>query len=132
MAIKFAASKPQEAPTAKILKPGEYEFEVIDAKEKVLEKDGAKLKAGTPLIELKLRVADEATVYDNLFFADVTFWKVDALLKSIGKHPGDGEVIEIDAFDMIGEKGTVRIKTGKTQGGQPRNEVDAYTWDDGK
>jgi hypothetical protein len=129
MAIKFAAGTPQEAPTATILKPGEYEFEVIDAKEKALEKDGAKLKAGTPLIELKLRVNGEATVFDNLFFADATFWKVDAFLKSINKHPGDGEVVEIDCFELIGEKGSVRIKTGKTQGGQPRNEVDAYTWD---
>ena len=129
MAIKFAAGAPKEAPQGVILKPGEYEFVILDATESKLEKDGPKLKAGTPKVELKLRVNDEATVFDNLFFDTATFWKVDALLKSVGKHPGEGEIVEIDAFDLCGEKGTVRIKTGKTQGGQPRNEVDSYTWD---
>lgn len=129
MPITFAASAPQEAPSSTILKPGEYPFEIINATESALAKDGPSLKEGTPKIELKLRVNDEATVFDNIFFASQTFWKVDALLKSIGKHPGEGEVVEIDAFDLTGEKGTVRIKTGKTQGGQPRNEVDSYTWD---
>lgn len=130
MPIQFTAQKPQEAPTPTILKPGIYPFEIIDAKESKLDKDGPKLKAGTPKIKLKIRVNEEATVFDNLFFAEATFWKVDTLLKSIGKHPGEGELIEVDAFELCGEKGTVRIKTGKTQGEQPRNEVDAYTWDD--
>lgn len=129
MAITFAAGAPKEAGPSLILKPGEYEFEIIDAQESKLENDGPKLKAGTPKIELKLRVNGEATVYDNVFFAESTFWKIDALLKSVGKHPGEGEVVEIDAFDLCGEKGTVRIKTGKTQGGQPKNEIDSYTWD---
>lgn len=129
MAIQFAAGAPKEASKGVILKPGEYEFIILDATESKLENDGPKLKAGTPKIELKLRVNDEATVFDNVFFAEATFWKIDALLKSVGKHPGEGEVIEIDAFDLCGEKGTVRIKTGKTQGGQPKNEVESYTWD---
>lgn len=133
MPVKFKAGAPTESTGGIILKPGEYSFEIIDAKEKVMEKDGPKLKKGTPQIELKLRVEGpddtQATVFDNLYFADSTFWKVDALLKSIGKHPGEGEDIEVDAFELCGEKGSVRIKTGKTQGGQPRNEVDAYTWD---
>lgn len=132
MPIAFKADTPKDAPKAAILKPGEYSFEIMDATEGKMEKDGSKLKAGTPKIELKLRIDTgdgEVTVYDNLYFAEATFWKVDALLKSIGKHPGEGENIEIDAFELCSEKGTCRIKTGKTQGGNPKNEVEAYTWE---
>lgn len=128
MPITFAAQEPKEAPANAVLKPGEYSFEIIDAKESKTENDTMKLRAGTPKIELKLRVNNEVNVYDNLYFAQSTFWKIDALLKSIDKHPGEGEVVEIDAFDLVGERGTVRIKTGKTNAGNPRNEVDAYTW----
>ena len=128
MAITHGASEPKEM-EIKILKPGEYPFEVIDATEGKTAQDGPKLKAGTPKIELKIRVNDEATVYDNLFFHPNTNWKVDAFLKAIGQHPGEGQEVEIDAFDLVGEKGMVRIKTGKTNAGNPRNEVDSYTWE---
>lgn len=131
MAIKFMAEKPK-APEFKVLKAGEYPFEIIDAKEGVTEKDGAKLPKGTPKIELKLKVNDEVTIFDNLFFASQTFWKVDALLAAIGKHPGEGKDIEIEAWELVGEKGRVRVKVGKTQGGQDRNEVDAYIFDEVK
>lgn len=133
MPIAFQTGTPKEGGNAIILKPGEYSFEVVDAKEKELEKDGQKLKKGTPFIELKLRVDgpndQQATVFDNLFFTESSYWKIDAFLKSIGKHPGEGQTIEVDAFDICGERGSVRIKTGKTQGGNPRNEVESYTWD---
>lgn len=132
MAIPFSADKPKTAPDYKVLEPGEYPFEIIDAKEGKTDKDGPKLKAGTPKIELKLRVNDEVTVYDNLFFSTSTFWKVDALLAAIGKHPGEGKDIEIEAWELIGDKGRVRIKTGKTAGGQPRNEVEGYVFDEVK
>lgn len=131
MAIAFTAEKPK-TPEYKVLAPGEYPFEIIDAKETKTDKDGPKLKAGTPKIELKLRVNDEVTVFDNLFFSASTFWKVDALLAAIGKHPGAGKDIEIEAWELLQEKGRVRIKKGKTQGGQDRNEVEGYVFDEVK
>lgn len=128
MAITHGAQEPKEQ-EYKVLEPGEYPFEVVDATEGKTANDGPKLKAGTPKIELKLRVNDEATVYDNLFFSTNTNWKVDAFLKCIGIHPGEGNEIEVDAFDLIGAKGLVKIKKGKTQAGNPRNEVDAFVWE---
>lgn len=132
MAVIFAAREPKEGSFA-VLPKGEYSFEILNAEEKVMDKDGASLKKGTQLFELKLRFDGPndttATVFDRLYFAEKTFWKVDHLLKSIGKHPGAGENVELDAFDLCGERGTARLKVGKTQGGQDRNEVDAYTWE---
>ncbi|SKA94791.1 hypothetical protein SAMN02745166_02206 [Prosthecobacter debontii] len=128
MPITFAAQEPRDTIPV-LLEPGEYDFEIVDAREGRTDRDSLKLKAGTPKLDLKLRIAGQVHVYDHLFFAQTTYWKIDHLLKSIGKHPGDGEVIELDAFDLIGERGLARIKLGKsTSTGQPRNEVDAYVW----
>jgi len=130
MPITFAAQEPREATPTTLLEPGDYDFEITDAKEGRTERDTLRLKAGTPKLDLKLRIAGQVNIYDHLYFAQSTYWKIDHLLKSIGKHPGEGEVIELDAFDLIGERGTVRLKIGKsTSTGQARNEVDAYTWD---
>ena len=128
MAITHGASEPKEQ-EYKVLEPGEYPVEVVDATEGKTAQDGPKLKAGTPKIDLKLRVNDEATVYDNLFFSTNTNWKVDAFLKSIGTHPGEGNEIEIDAFDLVGARGMVRVTKGKTKAGQPKNEVGGYIWE---
>lgn len=128
MPITFAAQEPREPATAALLEPGDYDFEIIDAREGRTERDSLKLKANTPKLDIKLRIAGQVSVYDHLYFAQSTYWKIDHLLKSIGKHPGDGEVIELDAFDLMGERGTLRLRIGKNASGQPRNEVDAYTW----
>lgn len=128
MPITFAAQEPREATPGALLEPGDYDFEIIDAKEGRTERDSLKLKANTPKLDIKLRIAGQVSVYDHLYFAQSTYWKIDHLLKSIGKHPGDGEVIELDAYDLISERGTLRLRIGKSSTGQLRNEVDAYTW----
>ena len=128
MAIQFAQGTPT-AHSFKLLPKGNYPFEVLDAKEKALDKDGAKLKKGTQFIELKIKVNDEVTIFDNLFFDASTFWKIDAFLKSIGMHTGDGEVITIDCFDLCGEKGFADLKVGKNGRGEDRNEIGGYTWE---
>jgi hypothetical protein len=130
MAITFAASTPKAA-SFTIFPKGEYPFKIIDAKEGKMPKDGARLKAGTQFIELKLRFSnaagEEITIFDNLYFDASTFWKIDAMLKCIGKHPGDGEVMEIDIFELIDEGGTAMLKVGKNNRNEERNEVAAYT-----
>ncbi|CAB4163212.1 hypothetical protein UFOVP813_7 [uncultured Caudovirales phage] len=134
MAITFAASAPK-AHSFLIFPKGNYPFGIVDAKEGKLAKDGARLKAGTQFIELKIKVTnpktdETVTIFDNLYFDGSTFWKVDAMLKAIGKHPGEGEVIEIDCFDLIGEAGFADIKIGKNNRQEERNEVAAYTWEE--
>lgn len=133
MAISFSAGTPKAA-TFVILPKGNYPFEIVDAKEGKMDKDGSSLPKGTQFIELTLKITNPATeetvkVYDNLYFHSKTAWKIDALLKAIGKHPGEGEVIEIDCFDLIGSEGNADIKVGKNNRGDERNEVNGFTWD---
>lgn len=131
MAITFTAGAPKAA-SFTIFPKGEYPFKIIDAKEGKLQKDGARLKKGTPFIELKLRftndAGEEVTVFDNLYFDTSTFWKIDSMLKAIGKHPGEGEMVEIDVFELIDEGGIALLKVGKNGRNEDRNEVSAYTW----
>jgi hypothetical protein len=118
----YTTGKPQQGGAQPLLPVGEeLTFRVIDAKE-------TRSQAGNSMIELKLRVNDEATVYDNLVFTEKAFWKVDQFLRAVGSHPGEGKDIEMTAEECIDMKGTLKIKHGKTLGGNPKNEVDAYTW----
>lgn len=139
MAISFSAGTPKAA-TFVILPKGNYPFEIVDAKEGKMDKDGNSLPKGTQFIELTLKITNPATeetvkVYDNLYFHTKTAWKVDSLLKAIGKHPGEGELIEIDCFDLIGYEGRADIKVekklrkGSTSEYFERNEVNGFTWD---
>lgn len=116
----YKAGNP-ESKASTLLEAGEYPFEVADAKEKTA-------KSGNAMIELRLKVGDDhpATVFDNLVFTPNAFWKIDQFLKAIGKHPGEGEDIDVEPFDLIGEKGTCKIKVGKNQSGDPKNEIEAY------
>jgi hypothetical protein len=119
----YTTGKPEQGGGSQPLLPvgEELPFSVIDAKETTS-------KAGNSMIELKMRVNDEATVYDNLVFTEKAFWKVDQFLRAVGAHPGEGKDIGMTAEECIGMKGTLKIKHGKTLGGNPKNEVDAYTW----
>lgn len=120
----FKTDEPKQGGARVILKPGEYGFTVVDATEKVAK------STGNPMIELKLRVNDEAVVYDNLVFTPKAFWKIDQFLKSVKAHPGPGHESNIEADDCLGLEGTCNIKTEKDQGGNDRNVVDAYTWEE--
>lgn len=118
----FTTGQPQQGGTI-ILAPGEYPFEVTNCEAKTS-------KAGNPMFELKLRVGDKASVYDNLVFTQAAFWKIDQFLRAVGAHPGEGQSIDLEADDCIGHKGRVKIRTGKTASGNDRNEVESYTWED--
>jgi hypothetical protein len=138
----IVASKPEQR-IFQPAKPGDYSFEIVDYKAGKLDKPTAKLEAGTEFVEIKLLISDgdrDVKVRDKFFFASSTQWRLDHLLKAIGKHPGEDEVVAIcgDEFSddytdgavaLIGEKGRVTIGLSKDKAW---NEVKAYIWDEEK
>lgn len=126
MAYKYTAGKPEQK-TFGPLKPGEYNFQVAEAtQERSLSKN--------KMIKLKLRVLNEdgtlgKTVYDYLVFTENSFFKIDNFLKSCGKHPGEGEEIELDVDDMIGWEGRAYLRINKHEGRED-NKVGAYVFED--
>jgi hypothetical protein len=113
-----------DAPKRIILKPGEHNFEVVDANEK-------KSEAGNDYIELKLRVGEEqASVYDNLVFTDAAMWKVSQFLYATGLAKSEGESINLVEEDCLGLTGRCLIKTGKDKNKQDRNEIDSYLFEE--
>jgi hypothetical protein len=126
MAISFRAG----TPTARVthLPPGEYRATVRDAKEDTST-------AGNTMIILSLKIqGHDVTVRENLVFTEKAFFKVDQFLKSCGKHPGEGEYIDIEPDDMIGWECKARLKTEtyKDKFGNDRlgNKVESFIFND--
>lgn len=113
--------------------PGTYQFEVMNSIAKEYNpKPGGKIEKCAQLnIRLRVEGLDEngkaidVTVFDNLFSAESTSWKMVAFAKAIGiYHPG---MTPKELHDnCVGEIGTVDIKVGKDLKGFKRNEVVAY------
>lgn len=123
----FTTSEPKQSGQSVLLDPGEYSFEVLDAVEK-------RSKNGNDMIELKIKVNDTTTVvYDNLVFTERAGWKIDQFLKSVGAHPGEGRVLEVEADNCLGQKGTCTVATEEYDGQNgkvKRNIVTGYTWEE--
>lgn len=110
------------------VKPGEYKFRVVDATEE-------KSKAGNEQIKLKLKILlpggkEAHSVFDYLVFTQSCFWRIDAFLKAIDKHPGENQSINVEASDCIGHEGRFRLVDEKQQDGSLRNKVDTYLFDE--
>lgn len=109
------------------VKPGEYKFRVVDAKEE-------KSKAGNPQIKLKLKILlpggkEAHSVFDYLVFTPSSVWKVDAFLKATDKHPGEGQTVDVEAADCIGLEGRFRLSE-ETYNGKLQNKVESYLFDE--
>ena len=52
-------------------------------------------------------------------------WRIDAFLAAIGKHPGEGVEIELEADELIGTAVRARLKQEKDAKGTIMR-VDAY------
>ncbi len=126
MAISYKAGNAEQR-SFTVLPAGEYAFRVLDAEEK-------RSSNGNDMIALKLDVYDDkgkqAVVYDNLVFNEKAQWKVDHFLKSCGMLPEEGSEVNLSANEFIGYEGKVKLRVGKNNKDQDRNEVDAYLWDE--
>lgn len=121
MAFQFKAGKPEAS--SFFVPAGDYKFRVVEAKE-----DSS--KSGNDMIKLKLRIiredgTDGPCLFDYLVLMESTFFKVDQFLKSCGKHPGEGESVDLDCAEMIGWEGEASLKVEKYDG-KDSNKVAAY------
>ena len=121
--MKFTAGS-QTASNDRFLVPdGVYEIECIDAREKTS-------KGGNPMIELNWQIVGENGDHgpkfkDWLVMSEAVAWRIDAFLTAIGKHPGEGVEIELDADELIGVSTRARLKQEKDDKGTSMR-VDAY------
>lgn len=120
MAITYRTGAPQSGGVDPILQKGRYKFRTVGADQK-------KSKAGNPMIEFKARhIRDDGTegraVYGNLVFAEKALWKVDQFVAACGKHPGEGEELELDTDDMIGWEFDADVEITQDDKGRDRNE----------
>ena len=125
--ISYTANAPKP-PVARVLKPGDYPFRILDASEE-------RSKSGNEMIKLKMMVGhdreSEIGVFDYLVFGGSSDWKIDSFLKCVGLHPGEGQNLDIDGTDMIGLEGTVKLKIEEYLG-KESNKVSAYLYDENK
>src|SRR5436190_22241802 len=124
--MKYTAGTPT-APQDFFVAPGDYAFRVIEASEE-------KSQSGNDMIKLKLRPikkdgTDGPALFDYLVFSKTSHWKIDAFLKSCGKHPGDGVEADLDTDDMIGWEGEATLSVD-TYDGKKSNKVAAYLFED--
>ena len=125
MSIQFKAGKPETSQF--YVPPGDYRLRVLEATEDTS-------KTGNDMIKLKLRVVlpngdDGPSLFDYLVFTESSFWKVDHFLKSCGRHPGEGEEVELNVGGMAGWECTATLKVELYEG-QKNNKVAAYLFDD--
>lgn len=130
MSISYTAGAPQSGGFDPILEKGRYRFCVADAEQK-------KSKAGNPMIEFKARHLKEdgskgRAVYGNLVFTEKAYWKIDQFLSACGRHPGEGEAIEIDTDDMVGWEFDADVEITRDDKGRDRNEFTAFVIEEGE
>jgi hypothetical protein len=109
-----------------VVKPGEYDFVIAE----VFAFETSK-NTGAEYLPIKLHIKPEGTVFDNLVFTDRAKFRIDQLLKSIGKAPAPGSAVDFDDPSwLVGCKGRCRLKV-EEYNGQKRNKVDAYLFTPG-
>jgi len=113
----YKASEPSAAPEA--VKPGEYHCEIINAEE------GKSQSGGNPIISLKLRLENEAVLYDRLVFTPSAFWKIDSFRAAIGQKVIPDEEVNIEADELVGKTARIRV-VNETYEGRQRSKVAAW------
>jgi hypothetical protein len=121
--MKFTAGS-QTASNDRFLVPdGIYEIECVEAIEKTA-------KSGNPMIQLNWQVVgkngDNGPKFkDWLVMTEAVAWRIDSFLLAIGRHPGEGVEVELEADDLIGVSTRARLKQEKDAKGTSMR-VDAY------
>ena len=112
----YRASEIAERPDH--LAAGDYYVEVIDAIETVS-------KNGHDMIELKLKTGAGSLLFDFLVFTPAAFWKIDSFRAATGETVTPDEDVDLNADDLIGRTGNVRVSV-EEYNGRKRNKVVAW------
>jgi hypothetical protein len=101
----------------KLLPKGDYDFEIVDAKERTSKK-------GTPMIEVKLVISngsgDRTTIFDNLLS-----WNLPEFEAAIGRKVVFGQECEVDPDDYLHQTGRLHLNVENYEG-IDRNKVGKY------
>lgn len=120
--MKITPKTDDEILRESLLEPGEYDFEVIHAVEKVS-------KSGNDMIEVKLKVFTDTggSRVINDYLLDALAWKVKHFCEAVGLLDAYNEGT-LTAADCAGRSGRVEVKiqTDKTGAYPARNEVQDY------
>ena len=122
--MRFTAGS-QTASNDRFLVPdGIYEIECVEAIEKTSK------SSGNPMIQLTWEIVGKngdngPRLKDWLVMSEAVAWRIDAFLVAIGRHPGEGVEVELDADDLIGVSTRARLKQEKDAKGTIMR-VDAY------
>lgn len=120
--MKFPPKTKEEAMSAGLVKKGDYQFQVISAKEKISQN-------GNPMIALMLRIWDESGSEHNIF--DNLMMSVEYKLRHFCYSVGLGEMSEKGEFDydlVLNRMGVCKIYIQEDKSGQyaPKNSVSDY------
>jgi hypothetical protein len=122
--MRFTASNPAAGNDRFLVPDGIYEIECVEAIEKTSK------SSGNPMIQLTWEIVGKngdngPRLKDWLVMSEAVAWRIDAFLVAIGRHPGEGVEIELDADDLIGVAVRARLKQEKDAKGT-NMRVDAY------
>lgn len=110
---------------------GIYDCEIIKAEEKISEKGNTMIKLDVQII--RPDGTRGPTIWDYLVFVPKSFFKIDHVLWSIGTKPKEGETINVEAGDFIGQKAVVEV--GETDGDNASvrfNKIERWIYGDEK
>jgi len=125
-------TEPSEGGSKKVLEPGEYKFRI---KEVFAFEES---KNGNEYLPMYVEFPDDGGgCYENLVFTDTAKFRIDQLLKSIGKAPNLGERVSFeDPRWLEGCQGWAKVKkTTQDRGknaGKERNEIEAWLFEKGR
>ncbi len=120
---KFTFQTGDPSASAFFVPEGTYSLKVVDAVPDVS-------KAGNEQIKLTLRVikgdgTEGPKLFDYLGFGDSSKWKIDQFVAACGKHPGEGQAVELDTDEMVGWECEAELITEKYNG-NTNNKVASY------
>ncbi len=106
-----------------LVSAGTYTVRVIEATEDTS-------KSGNDMVKLKLRIVlnsghDGPALFDYLVLSEGASWKIDQFLGAMGKHPGEGKEISLNADEMVGWEGEADLSV-EEYNGKKSNKVAAY------
>jgi len=119
MFTEEAEAKREYTPLAE----GNYNFEILDSK-------FGESSKGTEFMELTLREVDSGQrVWQRLYFAPTSFWKVKGLLKAVGHPAENGVAYEVNSEFAVAElhgKQVGGVVSIEEYNGKENNRVDRF------
>lgn len=101
-----------------LLPDGDYMFTVTEASLKRTKNDDEMIT-----VTLEINWGDDSfLIWENLVFTKKAGWKILQFMKSLGHQYLDGEKVDVEATDLIGQEGKAAVITEEYEG-KKRNKI---------